>query len=136
MTPIGTYPAKIVGAYLETDDDGSLRMCFECDLTMPDCSIVTETARHPTSGEYGKIGKAVAQLLDIEWPDGLKTIDLAIGKECFCKIKHKTSKHTGETFINCYIHTGRIPQPATPEQIDLALAKLKAAELSDDDMPF
>jgi len=133
MTPEGYYPAKITEAWVEVQDAGPL-LCFDTTLTMPDGTTVEETAKHPAWDKGLPAAKAVAELLNIAWPDGLETIETCIGAECDVKIKHKVGER--HTFLNAYIVTQRQAERATKDQIKAAVAKMAAAVGADDDCPF
>ena len=137
MNAEGTYPATITAACLERNDQqqsDDLVMSFDCTATLEDGVTAEGTARHMTTGKLDWSGKAVAKLLELDWPGGLKDIGSTVGREVQVRIKHNTSQR-GTEFENWYIVTPPSREPATPEQIDAGLAKLEA-EANDDDVPF
>ena len=130
MIEEGIYEAKIVNARVEVDEKlgGELSLAF--NLLLENGSQVT--ARHRTGGEWGHIGRDVAESLGVKWPDGLETIHETAGKSCQVKIKHKEGRN-GQTFENAYIHIARgNREPATEDQVKAGIAKLK----KDDNTPF
>ena len=137
MIPEGTYPGKITAAWLERNDmqqSDDLMMAFDIELTALDGTTMDASPRHATTGKFGWSGKAVAKLLGLDWPGGLKTIESVVGRAVEVKIKHNVSAK-GTEYENAYIVTPPERKPATPDQVDAAVAKLEA-EANDDDIPF
>ena len=138
MNPEGVYPGKIIAACLERNDaqqSDDLVMSFDCALTCPDGSEIEATARHMTTGKLAWSGKAVAKLLELDWPGGLRNIAETVGRDVTVRIKHNTTER-GNTYENAYIVTPPSREPATPEQIETGLAKLAKAEMDDENIPF
>ena len=132
MIAEGPYTGTIEKGWLEKTDSGDLLMCFSIKIKGEN-EIVT--ARHVTFGQYAGIGEKVAELLELDWPKGLRDIEKAAGKTVPVKIKHK--EYSGETYVNAYIVVNRPAQPATPEQIEMAIAKMEAQQADDSDaLPF
>ena len=120
----GYYDGEIVGAFAEMDyADKDLMMCFDIDL-LNEGAGESVTARHFTEGELGKIGQRVAESLELEWPGCLRHMAPCIGKKVRVRVKHKVSAET--TYVNAYIVTGKERKPASPEQVEMAIAKLEA----------
>ena len=138
MNPEGTYPGKIIAAWLERNDaqqSDDLVMAFDCALTAPDGTELEASPRHATTGKYGWSGKAVAKLLELDWPGGLRNIGDTVGREVQVKIKHNTSQR-GTEYENAYIVTPPSREPATSEQIEAGLAKLEVEDADDSNIPF
>lgn len=135
MNPPGTYQdCEITEAWIEKQQDGSaLSMCFRLNLPYPDGGSGEVVAQHATSGQFGWSGRAVADLLEVPWPGGLRKIDAVVGRKVTVVVKHKESG--GKTYENAYIATGRRGQPATDDEIEAGVAKLEA-EAGDDNIPF
>ena len=132
MIEEGIYEGAILKGWLEQMDDGGLIMCFDVQLPHPHDIVVT--ARHFTTGDYGRIGEKVAELLNLSWPEGLREIDKTVGLAVPIKIKHKESK--GEVYVNAYINVGRVSEPATKDQVEAGIAKLGAKKQEGDGLPF
>jgi len=131
MIEEGYYDATIVNAHVEVDEknDGELVLSFNVRLEGAEGVLVT--CRHRTGGEYGHIGRKVAETLGIDWPNGLETIGDVAGTKCRVHIKHKEGRD-GRVFENAYIVVPRESKPATAEQIKAGIEKLKL----DDNVPF
>ena len=132
MIEEGYYEGKVVTAHVEVDDrnEGELTLCFNVRLVNGD----TVTCRHRTGGEWGHIGKKVAESFGIVWPDGLESIGTVAGQACRVNIKHKESNTPGQPFVNAYIAVARGSEPATEEQVAAGIAKLRNVE--DDNILF
>ncbi len=127
--PEGYYPGKITGALVDKKDE---RLCFDCEIELPDGSTAKVTAKHPTKGQHKKIGREVIEHLGLAWPSALLKIeDLAPGIETEIRIKHNAGD-SGAVFVNAYIATNPPLEPATPEQLNALVAKLEAEALDDE----
>lgn len=132
MIEEGYYDAKVVSAHVEVDDRNDNELVLSLNVRLETGETVT--CRHRTGGEYGHIGRKVAESFDLVWPDGLESIGTVAGRECRVKIKHKEGRN-GQVFENAYIVVARESEPATIEQLKAGIAKLKNAE-KDSEIPF
>ena len=135
MIAKGIFDGQIKAAECAVDKDGHLVMLFKLVVATEDGTVEGE-ARHTTVGEYAWIAEKVAEVVGIEWPDGLANIASCVGKDVPVQIKH--NEYKGQTYVNFYISVGRSNQTATPEQVAAGVAKLSAEKSAkdDDDCPF
>lgn len=134
ITPAGYYDGTVLEGSLETrgEDNEEIVICLKIELGSGD--IVT--ARHRTLGEWGHLGKEVAEHLGLSWPYGLREIAKVSGTVVRVHVKHKEAR-SGEVYVNAYVvtKTGGGGEAVTDmAAIDPLLDKL--AGKGDDNIPF
>lgn len=142
MSLEGYFNGAIHDAWTEADEKtGGLYVCF--NIGLDELPAGTDhpgyvVCRHPTEGEYADLGRKVVEHVGLAWPAGLRDMTPCINKSVRVKIKQKESNN-GTKYENAYIALPYERKRATPEQLNMALAKLeaKSAVAADDDaLPF
>ncbi len=132
MIPEGYYDGTIESAWIETfGNTDDLIMAFSIKLGVGD----VVTARHATSGDWGHLGKKVAEQLELPWPGGLEKIETTVGRTVRVRVKHKEFRN-GDVMAKAYIVIDRSGEPAEPDKIKSGIAKLANTEVKDDNVPF
>lgn len=129
--PEGYYDGEIIGAWIEahTQDELEAVLCFH--VRLGDESEIT--CRHRTGGDYPQIAQDVAELLELDYPEGLHQIGSTAGKAVRVKVKHRQSG--ARTYVNGYIVTNKAGDRPETDQVARMIERLKA-KTSDDNIPF